>query len=267
MRAKINGTELDLTLAGSEDRPVLILNHSLATSHEMWGLQIPLFARHFRVIAFDMRGHGASAAPKGAYSLDQLADDVVGVADHLGAKRFHFLGLSIGGMIGQNLGIRHGARLGKLVLSSTLMGSVGAEGVKAWDERNALVRAKGTATQVEGTMARWLSADFQQAAPHTAQWIRDLIAATPADGYAGCGEAIKAMNLPGEKLATIRTRTLVIAGEKDPGATPEEAGRIAAAIPGAEKAVIKGGYHLCNVEFPHEFSERVLSFLLGRADG
>jgi 3-oxoadipate enol-lactonase len=267
MRAKINGTELFITVSGQEDRPALILNHSLATSHEMWGPQLPIFARHFRVINFDMRGHGASAAPSGSYTLEQLADDVVGVADHLGIKTFHYLGLSIGGMIGQVLGFRHGARLAKLVLSSTLMGSVDAAGAKAWDERNALVKTQGTATQVDGTMARWLSAEFQQAAPQTAQWIRDLIKATPADGYAGCGEAIKAMALTADKLGTIKTPTLVIAGEKDPGATPAMGAQIAAAIPHAQSFVVPGGYHLCNVEFPHVFSERVLAFLLGRENG
>ncbi|WP_374654798.1 alpha/beta fold hydrolase [Dongia sp.] len=267
MRAKINGTELFIAATGPEDKPALILNHSLATSHEMWGLQLPVFARHFRVVAFDMRGHGASAAPKAAYTLDQLADDVVGVADHLGLKRFSFIGLSIGGMIGQTLGFRHGARLEKLILSSTLMGSVGAEGAKAWDERNALVKEKGVANQIDGTMARWLSADFQKHAPRTSQWIRDLIAATPADGYAGCGEAIKGMKLTADKIATIKTPTLVIAGEKDPGATPAMGAEIAAAIPGAKSYVIPGGYHLCNVEFPHLFTEHALSFLLGKGNG
>ncbi|MBL8708114.1 MAG: 3-oxoadipate enol-lactonase [Rhodospirillaceae bacterium] len=267
MRAQINGTELHVTLAGNENRPALILNHSLATSHEMWGLQLPLLARHFRVVAFDMRGHGASAAPAGAYSLDQLADDVVALADKLGLARFHFLGLSIGGMIGQSLGIRHGDRLSKLVLSSTLTGSVGPEGQKAWDERIAMVKAQGLASQVDGTMARWLSAGFQKSAPRTAQWIRDLIAATPVDGYAGCGAAIKAMHFTPEALHGIKAPTLVVAGESDPGATPAEAKKIATAIPGAEQATIAGGLHLCNVEFPHHFTERVLAFLLGRADG
>lgn len=267
MRAKINGTDLFITVSGQDAKPALILNHSLATSHEMWGLQLPIFARHFRVVAFDMRGHGASAAPTGAYSLEQLADDVVGVADHLNLKKFHFLGLSIGGMIGQTLGIRHGARLDKLILSSTLMGSVDAASAKGWDERNAVVKAEGPASQIDGTMARWLSADFQKTAPYTAQWIRDLIAATPADGYVGCGGAIKAMNLTADKLATIKTPTLVIAGEKDPGATPAMGTQIAAAISGAQTFVVPGGYHLCNVEFPHVFAERVLSFLLDREHG
>jgi 3-oxoadipate enol-lactonase len=266
MRANVNGTEFFIQVMGGDEMPPLILGHSLATSHEMWGLQLPLLARHFRVIAFDMRGHGASAVPAGGYTLDQLADDVIGVADHLGIGRFHFLGLSIGGMIGQSLGFRHGTRLDHLVLSSTLSGSVGEEGRKAWDDRIAVVRARGAASQIEGTMARWLSPGFQQSSPLTAQWIRDLIAETPAEGYAGCGAAIRAMDLPATCLAAIGNPTLVIAGELDPGATPAEAGRISAAIPGARTVVIPGGYHLCNVEFPHLFSEQVLAFLLGRPD-
>jgi 3-oxoadipate enol-lactonase len=267
MRAKINGTELFITVAGKEEKPSLILGHSLATSHEMWGLQTTLFSRHFRVINFDMRGHGASSVPGGAYTIDQLADDVVGVADHLGIDRFHFVGLSIGGLIGQSLGHRHGARLDRLVLSSTFTGILGPDAVKMWSERAATVRANGPGGQIDGTMARWLSAEFQKSNPQTAQWIRDLIGGTPANGYAGCADAIRDMQLPAEKLATIKAPTLVIAGEQDPGATPAEAAKIAAAIPGATAFVMPGDYHLCNVETPHLFNETVLAFLLGAKNG
>lgn len=267
MRAKINGTELFITVAGQEDKPALILAHSLATSHEMWALQQTLFARHFRVINFDMRGHGASAVPAGAYTIDQLADDVIGVADHLGVARFHFAGLSIGGLIGQSLGFRHGNRLEKLVLSSTFTGINGPDAVKMWTDRAAAVRANGPEGQADGTMSRWLSADFQKSFPASARWIRDLITTTPAEGYAGCADAIRDMQLPAEKLAAIKTPTFVIAGEKDPGATPAEAAKIAAAIPGATSLVIPGGYHLCNVETPHLFNEAVLAFLLGGKNG
>jgi 3-oxoadipate enol-lactonase len=267
MRAKINGTELFITVSGQEDRPALILGHSLATSHEMWGFQATLFARHFRVVNFDMRGHGASAVPTGAYTIDELADDVIGVADHLGLKRFHLAGLSIGGLIGQSLGHRYGDRLDKLVLSSTFTGILGPDAVKMWTERAASVRADGPGGQVDGTMSRWLSADFQKSNPQTAQWIRDLIGGTPANGYAGCADAIRDMKLSADKLAAIKAPTLVIAGEKDPGATPAEAAKIAAAIPNATAFVIPGGYHLCNVETPHLFNETVLAFLLGAKNG
>lgn len=267
MRAKINGTELHVTLAGEETRPALFLTHSLATSHEMWGLQLPVLARHFRVVAFDMRGHGASAAPAGAYSLDQLADDVVALADHLGIKRFHFCGLSIGGLIGQSLGLRHGQRLDRLILSSTFTGPVGPDAQKGWDDRIATATSLGMDSQIDGTMARWLSAEFQQVAPRSAQWIRDLIAATPVAGFNGCSAAIRDMTLEPDQLKSIKVPTLVMAGEKDPGATPAAGQRIAQAIPGAKFHVVPGGFHLCNVEFPHHFSETMLAFLLGGENG
>lgn len=264
MRAKINGTELFFKTFGEDDKPALILNHSLATSHEMWVLQALVFARHFRVITFDMRGHGASAVPSGVYSLDQLADDVVGIADHLDIKRFSFLGLSIGGMIGQNLGFRHGSRLEKLVLSSTGTGVANPEGAKMWDERIAAVKAQGMSGQIEGTISRWISADFRKDSPLMSQWICDLIGATPLDGFVGCADAIKTMNLPADKLRMVKAPTFVIAGEKDAGAPPSEGAKIVAAIPGAQSFILPGGYHLCNVEFPHIFNERVLSFLLNK---
>jgi 3-oxoadipate enol-lactonase len=267
MRAKINGTELHVTLAGDDTRPALLLNHSLATSHEMWGLQLPIFARHFRVVAFDMRGHGKSAAPSGAYGLDQLADDIVALADHLGINRFHFCGLSIGGLIGQSLGLHHGHRLDRLILSSTFTGPVAADAKKGWDERIATATSQGMASQIEGTMARWLSAEFQRAAPRSTQWIRELIEATPVAGFNGCAAAIRDMTLEPVSLKSIKTPTLVIAGERDPGATPAAGERIVQAIPGAKFHVVPGGYHLCNVEFPHHFSETVLGFLLGGDNG
>lgn len=267
MRVRVNGIDLLVTKAGDATNPALILNHSLATSHEMWGPQIALFARHFHVIAFDMRGHGASAAPDGAYSFDLLANDVVALADRLGLQSFHFLGLSIGGLIGQSLALRHGGRLKKLVLSSTFTGPVNADGKKGWDERIAAAKAQGMASQVDGTMARWLSGRFQQAAPHTAQWIRDQITATPVAGFAGCAAAIRDMKLEPAALGAIEAPTLVIAGELDPGATPAAGQRIVDAVPGAESFVLPGGFHLCNVEFPHVFNERVLAFLLGARHG
>lgn len=267
MRARVNGTELNMALAGDKTRPALFLVHSLASSHEMWGLQVPIFARHFQVIALDLRGHGASAAPPGAYTLDQLADDVVGVADHLGLDRFHFCGLSIGGLVGQSLGLRHGNRLHKLVLSSTFTGPVNAEGKKGWDDRIAAATAQGMGGQVDGTMGRWLSAEFQNSAPRSSQMIRDVIAATPVAGFTGCALAIRDMTLEPDQLRAIKTPTLVIAGEKDPGATPAAGQRVADAIPGSAFHVVPGGYHLCNLEFPHHFSERVLAFLLGGDHG
>lgn len=267
MRVTANGSEFEVMLAGAESRPALFLTHSLATSHEMWALQVPLLARHFRVVAPDMRGHGASAAPAGDYAMDQLADDVVAIADRLGIGRFHFCGLSIGGMIGQALGLNHAGRLGRLILASTFTGPLGPEARAGFDGRIAAATGQGMQSQIEPSMGRWLSAAFREAAPHQAQWIRDQIAATPVAGFNGCAAAIREMTLEPLRLKSIKAPTLVIAGEMDPGASPEAGRRIAEAIPGAAMQVIAGGYHLSNVEFPHIFTETVLGFLLAGKNG
>jgi 3-oxoadipate enol-lactonase len=264
MPARINGTELAFAVSGRETAPALILAHSLATTRAMWGPQLALLAHHYRVVAYDLKGHGESEAPKGAYSLEGLADDVAALAQHLGLARFSFMGLSIGGMIGQALALRHGHLLDKLVLCCTLTGAVDEAGKKGWSDRIAAVAKDGPVSQIEPTLARWLSTDFVAASPLTAEWIRDLIRKTPIDGYIGCGEAIKAMNLPAAVLGKISVPTLVLAGEKDPGATPAIADVIRARIPGAALSVVPGGLHLCNIEKPHEFNEATLGFLLGR---
>ena len=266
--AHINGLDIRYRLEGADDRPLVVLSHSLATSQEMWGFQLPLLARHFRVLAYDMRGHGASGTPDearmdGAYTLEQLADDVAGLVAHLGYGRVHFVGLSIGGMIGQVLALRHPALVERLVLSSTITGATDAAGKKMWDDRIRQVEAQGVASQVDGTIARWLSPDFIDQAPQTTDWIRGLIRANPVAGYVGCGRAIAGMNIRAADLGKLRLPTLVIAGEKDPGATVADAETIRSRIQGARLAVIAGGLHLANVEKPHDFNETLLSFLTG----
>jgi 3-oxoadipate enol-lactonase len=264
--ARINGIDIHYRLDGAEDRPLVVLSHSLATSQAMWGLQIPLLARHFRVLAYDMRGHGRTGDPQGAYSLEQLADDVAGLVAHLGYGRVHFVGLSIGGMIGQVLSIRHPRLVERLVLASTMTGATDANGAKMWDERIKLVEAKGVESQIEGTIARWLSAEFIKDAPLTTDWIRGLIRATPLAGYIGCGHAIKAMDIRPADLGNLRLPTLVMAGEHDPGATVAVAETIRSRIQGARLAVITGALHLANVEKPHDFNEVLLGFLTGTHD-
>jgi 3-oxoadipate enol-lactonase len=268
---RIDGTLFNYRLDGREDRPLVVLSHSLATSHEMWGYQLPLLARHFRVLSYDMRGHGASEAVgqelSGGYTLEMLADDVVNLTAKLGFSRFHFVGLSIGGMIGQVLALRHGKVVDRLVLSSTGTGKASPEARAMWDERLNQVRKSGPASLAEGTLLRWFSADFMKRAPHVIEWIDGQIRATPSEGYIGCGTAIKEMNIAAEALGTLRQPTLVIAGEKDPGAPVAGAETLRSRIQGAQLTVIPDAMHLCNIEKAHPFNEALLGFLLaGRTD-
>jgi 3-oxoadipate enol-lactonase len=268
---KIDDTQFRYRLDGPEDRPLVVLNHALAVDHSMWGYQLPLLTQHYRVLSFDMRGHGKSDATGEdlvrGYTLEQLADDVVKLVAQLGHGRFSYVGLSVGGMIGQALALRHGKMLHRLVLCCTGTGKASPEQEKMWDDRLVAVGKDGTASQVDGTLARWFSAEFMAANPHVRDWIAGLIRATPAAGYVGAGHAIRRMNISAEELHTLRLPTLVIVGEKDPGSTVAVAETLRGRIQGAHLAVIEGGYHLCNIEKAHAFNEALLGFLLeGDAD-
>jgi len=247
------------------------LSHALSVSHAMWEPQIPVLAKHYRVLSYDMRGHGKTDATgedlTRGYTLEQMADDVANLVSKLGHSRFNFVGLSIGGMIGQVLAIRHRKLIDRLVLCCCGTGKANLDQQKMWDDRVAAIMKDGAAGQVESTLARWLSPEFRAAEPKTTSWIADLIRATESSGYIGAALAIKRMDIPAAELETLRLPTLCIAGEKDPGATVETVGVLRDRIQGARLTVIKGGYHLCNVEKPHDFNEAVLGFLLeGDAD-
>ncbi|HVZ01744.1 MAG TPA: alpha/beta fold hydrolase [Dongiaceae bacterium] len=268
---RIDDTNFHYRLDGSEDRPLVVLSHALSVSHAMWGFQLPLLAQHYRVLSYDMRGHGGTDATgqdlTRGYTLEQMADDVANLASKLGHSRFHFVGLSIGGMIGQVLALRHRKLLDRLVLCCAGTGKPNADQQKMWDDRVDAITRGGVQSQLEGTLGRWFSPEFRAAAPHAVGWIADLIRATESAGYIGAALAIKRMDVPAAELETLRLPTLCIAGEKDPGATVAAVGTLRDRIQGARLAVIKGGYHLCNVEKPHDFNEALLGFLLeGDAD-
>ena len=268
---RLDSTNFHYRLDGPEDRPLVVLSHALSVSGAMWHFQLPVLAQHFRVLSYDMRGHGQTDATgedlTRGYTLEQMADDVVHLAAKLGHSRFHFVGLSIGGMIGQVLALRHRKLLDRLVLCCTGTGKANADQQKMWDDRVAAIMKDGAGGQVESTLGRWFSPEFRTEGPQTMGWIADLIRATESSGYVGAALAIKRMDVPAAELETLRLPTLCIAGEKDPGAPVEAVGTLRDRIQGARFAVIKGGYHLCNVEKPHEFNEAMLGFLLeGDAD-
>lgn len=262
MRVRANGIDIACEATGPEDAPVLIFNHALATSRAMWRAQVAAFAPRHRVITFDMRGHGESAAPDNPYTLDMLADDVVGVLDSLGVTRpAVFVGISIGGMIGQSLGLRHSKRLRGLVLANTTS-RVPPEGRVAWDSRIEAIRRDGVEGQVQPTLDRWLSADFRARDPETTRWVADMIRATPAAGMIGCAHAIKALDYT-EQLRQISLPTLIIAGEKDPGTPVAAAQVIHERIGGSQLAVIPDCLHQTPIEAPAAFNRILAGFLDG----
>jgi len=260
MRVTANGIDIACEAAGPQDAPVLVFNHSLATSRAMWRAQVAAFAPRYRVVTFDMRGHGESAAPDFPYTLDMLADDVVGVLDRLGVERpAVFVGISIGGMIGQSLGLRHAQRFRALVLASTTS-RVPPEGRAMWDQRIEAIRRDGVEGQVQPTLERWLSAEFRARDPETTRWVADMIRGTPAAGMIGCGHAIKMLDYT-EQLQRIALPTLIIAGEKDPGTPVAASEAIQARIKGSRLEVIPGCLHQAPIEAPGAFNRILADFL------
>jgi 3-oxoadipate enol-lactonase len=225
----------------------------------MWDSLARALAPDPRVIRVDVRGHGASPVTPRPYSLEGLADDIAALLDRLGIRRAHWVGLSMGGMIGQAFALRHAGRLGKLVIANSTS-SYGPEGRKMWDARAKMVDEGGVAAIRDMVAARYFSDGFRASEPAIVRSMMQRFASTPKQGYLGCCDAIAALDYS-KDLARITAATLVIAGGADAGTPPSMSEAIASAIPGAKLAVIPGAAHLSAVEKPAEFNALVRDFL------
>jgi 3-oxoadipate enol-lactonase len=257
---KIGEEIFNVEVDGPKDAPVLILSNSLGSNLHMWDPQMPELTRHFRVIRYDSRGHGKSAAPDGPYSLEQLGRDALAILDELGVKAASWVGLSKGGAVGQWLLVHAPDRIVRAVLANTAS-KFGSPDV--WNERMRVVRESGLGALVEGVIDRWFTPEFQKRAPEVVARIRDAFVATPAVGYAACMSALRDVDLR-EAIRGAKAPVLVVVGKRDPS-TPPDAGReIAAAIPGA-KLVELDAAHLSNIEDSEAFTRAVVEFLTAPA--
>ena len=240
---------------GPEDAPALVLSNSLGTTGGMWDAQVPALAERFRVLRYDTRGHGASPAPPGPYSLDDLGGDVLALLDRLGLERVSFCGVSIGGMTGMWLAARAPERVERLALCCTSAHLPGD-----WHERAATVRAEGVAAVADAALERWLTPECRERRPEVRERLRQGLLETDPEGYASCCEAIAEMDLRGE-LGSIRAPTLVIAAEDDPTTPPEHGRLIEASVPDARLVVLPEGRHLVSVERPEVVTPLLLEHL------
>jgi len=252
MKARVNGFDLAYFLDGPADAPVVTFCHSLAADSGMWDEQMPVL-KNKRVLRLDMRGHGASSALPAPYTLQQLAADVVGIWDHLKIARSDFVGLSIGGMIGQVLGFDHGARLNSLMLCDTRSLSDASQ-AKIWDERIAMVRQAGSLEPViGGTIPRWFTEEFVAKSPARAEEVRQMMRRCSVEGYAGCGLAISVFDFT-DRLPSIKARTMLVVGRDDASATVADHEAIKRGITGSQLRVIEKCRHLPNIEDPTSFN-------------
>lgn len=255
--ADIGDCQLAYRFDGPSDAPVVMLSNSLSSNLSMWDDQIAALAVKYRVLRYDQRGHGQSAVTPGPYSFDLLADDVAALLQTLGIESVHFVGLSMGGMTGQALGVRKPETLKSLVLCDT---SPHMPPPEMWDERIALARGEGMAATSDATLERWFTADFRATRPDAIERVRRMIESTPVEGYAGCCMAIRNMdNRP--ILAEISAPTCIIVGADDPSTPLSASKQIHGEIAGSKLAIIDNAAHLSNIEKAGEFNAILTDFL------
>ena len=255
------GRRLYYDLMGPEKAPVVCFTHSLSSDSGMWAEQVPLLlAEGYRVLRLDMRGHGGSDPVAGDYIMAALAADVAAALALLGIGQVHFIGLSIGGMIGQAFAIGHGAKLKSLMLCDTLPATL-PDAKAAWAPRIAAVKqANSLAPLADATMERWFTDAFRPRSPARWKEIRDTVAASTPAGYLGCAAAILNFDFVA-KLPALKLPTLVVCGAGDPGTPPAENKRIAGLIPGARYEEIANARHFPNVEQADAFNRIMIGWL------
>jgi 3-oxoadipate enol-lactonase len=261
MLIAVGGRRLYYTLEGPENGQVVCFTHSLASDGGMWAEQLPpLLSAGYRVLRLDMRGHGGSDPVSGDYTMAQLADDVAAVLDFLGIAKVQYIGLSIGGMIGQAFAIAHGQRLiSSLLCDTSPQTPAGAH--TAWAPRiEAVKKANSLTPLADPTMERWFTDAFKPRNPGRWKQIHATIAGTTPAGYLGCAAAILNFDFTA-KLAALEVPTLVVCGAMDEGTPPAGNKKIAELIPGGRYEEIANARHFPNVEHPDTFNRIMLGWL------
>jgi len=255
--ADVGGCRIAYRFDGPVGAPVVVFSNSLSSNLSMWDDQIAALAAQYRVLRYDQRGHGQSAVTSSPYSFDLLADDVHALLRRLGLGPVHFVGLSMGGMTGQNLAVRYPEMLKSLVLCDT---SAHMPPPEMWDKRITLARNGGMAATSDSTLARWFTGNFHAARPDAIARVRQMIETTPVEGYAGCCMAIRDMNQIAD-LSRIAAPTCVMVGAEDPSTPVLASELIHREIGGSELVIIEDAAHLSNIEKPEAFNAALTGFL------
>jgi 3-oxoadipate enol-lactonase len=252
--------QLVSSLEGPEDAPVLVLGNPIGTNRDVWSHQVPALSRYFRLLRYEARGHGVpgdqSPAPDGPYTIADLGADVLALADALGIERFAYAGVSLGGMTGLWLAATAPERVTSLAVCCAALTALPSP--QAWHDRAALVRAEGMAPLADLVIPRWFTPAFMAREPAAVQTVTDMLTATRPEGYAGCGEAIAALDLH-PALPSVAAPTLVLSGAEDVAAPPEIGAFTAEAIPDARLTVIEGAAHFAHYERPGPVTDALLA--------
>lgn len=252
-----NGIDINYRLEGPDEAPVVVLCHGLLGNLHMWDRQMSVLTPRYRVLRFDNRGHGGTQVTAPPYSIELFTEDTVALLDALDIHRAHFVGASLGGMIGQLLAVKHAKRLGSLCFVGTLSYMPPEQ---MWVERIRVAREQGLEALAPTILERWFTPEFRQRDPDAVTPIRNSVLNTEVDGFVGACEAIKTMYLT-PSLSSIAMPTLVLGADQDPGIPVSETEMIHREIAGSEMKIIDGARHLFCIERPTEFNAILMDFL------
>jgi 3-oxoadipate enol-lactonase len=253
----VNGVELAYRFDGSESGRLVMMSNSLMADHTMWDVTVPALADRYRVLRYDTRGHGGSGTTPGPYSIAMLADDAIGLIDALGIKRAHFVGLSMGGMIGQQIGARYPDRVYSLSLCDTASEMPPRS---IWEERFSIARSQGISGLLDSTIQRWFTQPFVTRDPQAIEKVRNMISRTGVEGYIACASAVRDMAQT-TMLFQVKAPTLILVGRQDPACTVEQAIVLHRMIEGSQMVVLEDAAHLSNIEQPHAFNRTLRAFI------
>ena len=257
---RIGAVDLHYVIEG-HDGPWVTLAHPLAGDLGLWAPQVAELRSRYRLLRYDVRGHGASSAVAAPYTLADLASEAAGLLDALGITRTHWVGLSMGGMIAQQLALQRPRLLDRIILAdSTARRPPGA--AELWGERIRQAREQGMAALAGPTLQRWFTGPFCAANPAVLAWVGDVIARTSVEGYSGCCAAIAEIDFL-DRLKEIKAEALIMAGEHDHSTPPAMSEQMSQHWPGSVWCTIPDAAHLANIEQPEFFNERMLRFLAG----
>ncbi|MFM1912622.1 MAG: hypothetical protein RIR51_460 [Bacteroidota bacterium] len=252
--------QISYQIEGTPNSPVLIFSNSLGADLSMWNDLVPLLLPYFRVLRYDTRGLGNSEVTEGEYSVEQLAKDVIDLADELKIDQFSFCGLSMGGLIAQELAISYPNRVKHIIIANSAL-KIGSE--ESWAERRKIVGEIGTEGLAAATMVRWFSADFIKNHPSKIDELTQMFSNSSNYGYNMNTYAIARADFR-EKSKVIKAPTLIITGSNDEVTNPDQAKALNQAITGSELRIMEGAKHLSATENPTLFVEWLLDFLVGK---
>jgi len=252
----IAGETFNVLIEGDENKEVLLVSNPMGTNLHLWDPQIPALAEHFRIVRYDSRGHGASVANQGPYSVEGLSRDALAIMDAHGIERAHWLGLSMGSIVGLWLLVHARERIGRAVLAST---AAQIPGPDLWNSRIRSARDTGMNGVAMAVAERWFTKTYRDTNPDKVEAVMEMVQATPLHGYLAALAAIRDMDMR-EAIRNIRNEVLVIAGRHDPSTPPGMGALVASSIDRAKFVTLEAS-HMSNIEDEANFTKAVVDFL------